>query len=95
MCSGCRYCRSLALPRGAVGRSVVQKCLCLWHSIDKLIYLYWCTRKILHHSCKNKMEESAIATTVGHHLVSLVMSYGDPWDEFFYPILSLMKISDI
>ena len=45
------------------------------------------SKKRIHYSCEDRIEKSVL---LDHRLSSLLMANGDPWDEFFYPILTLM-----
>ena len=55
----------------------------------------WWARKRIHYLCECGIEKSMFTITVWHHLASLMMPIGDPWDWFFYPILTLTMDSYI
>ena len=41
------------------------------------------SKKKIHYLCENGIENTSLAITVCHHMVSLLMPIGDPLDGFF------------
>ena len=72
---------------------VIMSCHHVMLSIQELLghkmwYLMVGKQRILYF-CEDGIENLSLVITLCHHATSLMMSKGDPWDEFFYHILTL------